>query len=265
MKKIEIDELRELQMQILDYVDTFCRNHDIEYTISGGTLLGAVRHGGYIPWDDDIDIQMLREEYNRFTTLWNRTKSEHPYELVNIESGNNMGYPFGKIHNPKTVTFIDNIERTGVFIDVFPLDYVKNQEDFDDRHNRILRLYAERNLILEFMRRKEGGFNWKRAIRLLFKKRPSKSYNEIAEEINDLAKSNTDTTSPFVYEMIAGTKCKFMMPKELFNQYRTINFENRKYRSVNDYDQYLSLTFGDYMVLPSKKNRKKHMFEPYWK
>ena len=66
MKEIGIGELRELQMQILDYVDAFCRKHDIKYTISGGTLLGAVRHGGYIPWDDDMDIQMLRSEYIRF-------------------------------------------------------------------------------------------------------------------------------------------------------------------------------------------------------
>ena len=74
MKEIQIEELRELQMQILDYIDSFCRSCGINYTISGGTLLGAVRHGGYIPWDDDIDIQMLRDDYVRFTQLWNEKR-----------------------------------------------------------------------------------------------------------------------------------------------------------------------------------------------
>ena len=104
MREIKTEELRELQMQIMDYVDIFCREHGIRYTISGGTLLGAIRHGGYIPWDDDFDIQMLREEYKRFTKLWNQEENTFPYELINMESGNNMGYPFGKVHDKRTIT-----------------------------------------------------------------------------------------------------------------------------------------------------------------
>lgn len=137
MKEIQIQELRELQMQILDYVDVFCRNHDIKYTISGGTLLGAVRHGGYIPWDDDIDIQMLREEYERFTTLWNKESNHENYELVNIESGNNLGYPIGKVHDTRTITYVGGLPRTGVFIDVFPVDKVLDMKDFMKRHKSI--------------------------------------------------------------------------------------------------------------------------------
>lgn len=66
MRKIGMDELRQKQMEVLDYVAAFCDENGIRYWIEGGTLLGAIRHKGYIPWDDDIDIAMLREDYTRF-------------------------------------------------------------------------------------------------------------------------------------------------------------------------------------------------------
>ena len=265
MRQIGVKELRDLQMQILDYVDAFCRKHDIKYTISGGTLLGAIRHGGYIPWDDDMDIQMLREEYNKFTYLWNKEKSDHPYELVNIESGNNMGYPFGKIHNPQTVTYIGKLERTGIFIDLFPVDYVKDQEDFANRHAQVLRLIKERAHIFDKIRLKHEPFNIKLWYRILRNGAPRTTYNQIADEINNVAMMVKDPNSPLVYEMIAGMKCKHPIPTGVFKEYVDIAFENRKYMSVKDYDTYLTLTFGDYMTPPPATEREKHQFHPYWR
>lgn len=265
MKEIKIEELRELQMQILDYVDAFCRKNDIKYTISGGTLLGAVRHGGYIPWDDDMDIQMVRNEYDRFTELWNKSITQHPFEFVSIESGNNMGYPFGKIHNPKTVTFIDGLERTGVYIDVFPVDGVVDEEDFNCRHTQILDLYRQRARVFLKMKQKNGTIGWKQRLLLLLHPAPKKTYNEIAEEINSIAKQNSDKSCEWVYEMIAGTQCKHPMPKSVFEHYVSIPFENRNYMAVRDYDQYLTLTFGDYMTPPPVSKRHVHQFCPYWR
>lgn len=263
MKEIQIEELRELQMQILDYVDAFCRKHGIKYTISGGTLLGAVRHGGFIPWDDDIDIQMLREEYVRFTKLWNSTKEKHPFEFISIESGNSMGYPFGKIHNPKTVTYIGKLERTGVFIDVFPVDNVIDEEDFNIRHSKVMELYRERSVVFERIRYKLERPTLKTWLRMLFSKRSRKTYNEIAEEINKVALEKAKEDAPFRYEMIAGTKCKHPIPKTVFENYTTISFEDRKYMSVADYDTYLTQTFGDYMTPPPASKQIPHHFKAY--
>lgn len=266
MKEIGTNELRELQMQILDYVDAFCRKHDIRYTISGGTLLGAVRHGGYIPWDDDIDIQMKRDEYNRFTELWNKEKVHHRYiELVNIESGNNMGYPFGKVHDTRTVTFLGKYERTGVYIDIFPVDGVKDEEDFRNRHEQIKQLYIQRFHILEKTLSRMESFNLKRFIRMLLHPVPHKTYNQIAEEINTLAQLNSHMNCPYAFEMISGLKCKQPIPTEVFSEYTDIKFENRNYMSVRDFDKYLTLTFGDYMTPPPTKKRTKHLFTAYWR
>lgn len=264
MRLIELNELRELQMQILDYVDAFCRKNNIKYTISGGTLLGAIRHGGYIPWDDDMDIQMTRKNYLLFTSLWNNT-SNHPYELVSIESGNNMGYPFAKIHNPATITIIDGLERTGVYIDVFPVDEVLNEEDFIKRHNEVMELYRQRAIVFENMKKKYGKIGWKQRMILLLHTVPQRSYEEIAEGINNIAALNNDQGGLFFYEMVAGTQCKHPIPKKVFESYSDVRFEDRVYMSVSDYDQYLRLTFGNYMTLPPESKRHGHLFTPYWK
>lgn len=266
MKEISLNELKELQMDILDYVDGFCRHHSIHYTISGGTLLGAVRHGGYIPWDDDIDIQMLRTEYNRFTELWNKEKDHGFLELVNIESGNSMGYPFGKIHDTRTVTLIDGLERTGVFIDVFPLDDVVNEDDFIERHRDILDLYKKRALVFDRMKLKEGHLNLKSRIRLLLSHIPKEAYNDIAEEINSLAQRFSTGKHDFVFELVAGLLCKSPIPSKVFSLYKDIVFEDRTYMSVADTDTYLSHTFGDYMTLPPMEKRVSHHgYMSYWR
>lgn len=265
MKQLTQQELRESQMKLLDYVDAFCRKHEIKYTISGGTLLGAVRHGGYIPWDDDMDIQMLRKEYVRFTELWNASKSEHPFEFVSIESGNSMGYPFGKIHDPRTVTYIGKLERTGVYIDVFPVDNVIDENDFVARHAKVLALYKERGHIFEQMRYANERQSFKTWFRRLFVPRINKTYNQVAEEINTTAKMYENTVAPLRYEMIAGTRCKRPIPKEVFEQYEYIKFEDRKYMAVKDVDTYLTLTFGDYMTLPPVSKRVSHGFIAYWR
>ena len=262
MREIGIKELKDLQLSILDYVDSFCRLHDVKYTLSGGTLLGAVRHGGYIPWDDDIDIQMTRKEYDRFTGLWNNDR--HPFELVNIESGNNMGYPFGKIHDPRTVIFINGIERTGAFIDLFPVDYVASEEDFRVRHAKVAELYSQRNLIFQNMKRKKGTLPWKEVLKLCLKRIPKETYEENAVLINDLAKECVE--GPYMFEMISGLLCKNPIPAKVFESYSDIKFEDRKYLAVTDFDTYLTLTFGDYMTLPPEEKRvSHHYFKTYWR
>ena len=262
MKKIEIDELRELQMQILDYVDAFCRTHDIKYTISGGTLLGAVRHGGYIPWDDDIDIQMLREEYNLFTRLWNNSKEEHPYEFVSIESGNGMGYAYGKVHNPQTVTYVNDVERTGVYIDVFPVDNVKDEADFVSRRKRIKWLKRKEAATIVLATKKSCWFN--RLKCLLISMGKSRTY--YAMRINEIALESDKIDCPLVFEMVAGIKCKRPISKTIFKEYEDIKFENRKYMAVKDYNNYLIATFGDYMVLPPiEKRTREHVFISFWR
>ena len=253
MRCIQTDELKELQMQILDYVDAFCRSNGIRYTLSGGSLLGAIRHKGFIPWDDDIDIQMLRSEYDRFTQLWMKHETNAIYELVNIESGNNMGYPFGKVHDVRTTSFIGKTQRTGVFIDIFPLDKVRDEADFLYRHGRVIRLFKLRGVLFKMMGVDKTGL-------------ATGLYRKVAVRINNIAKRYESDEPAYVFEMTSGLLCKRPMPKGIFESYCDISFEDRQYMSVEDYDAYLTSTFGDYMQLPPKDKQVPHhdaVF--YWK
>lgn len=265
MRTISQEELKELQLSILDYVDAFCKENSIKYTLSGGTLLGAVRHGGYIPWDDDIDIQLLRDEYDRFTDIWNRTKDEHPYELVSIESGNGIGYVFGKIHNPETITYVRGLERTGVYIDVFPVDKVIDDIDFRRRRKKIMNLKRREGAAFLLSTRSTSQISLIQGLKCFFLTF-GKPRTYFAERINNVAKSKNSCDAPLVFEMVAGIKCKKPIPKRVFEEYSDIRFEDRSYMSVKDYDTYLSLTFGDYMTPPPVEKRKReHNFIPYWK
>lgn len=257
MKQLEMSELRELQMQIMDYVDIFCKTNNINYTLSGGTLLGAVRHGGYIPWDDDFDIQMLRSEYSKFTRIWNLQKGNHPFELVNIESGNNMGYPIGKVHNLNTKTAIGNFSRTGVFIDIFPVDGVLDEYDFNLRHSEIKQLYVLRARSLNYLLSKVNKMSLFKRIKA-FVRKPSQSFESFSYTIDTIAKKHSNEECPLVFEMISGMRCKEPMDKKIFETYAPIKFENRTYMAVSDYDTYLRKTFGDYMKLPPVEKRVAH-------
>lgn len=253
MKELQQEELKEVQMRILDYVDSFCRKNDIKYTLSGGTLLGAIRHGGFIPWDDDIDIQMLRSEYNKFTELWKKSHDNPNYELINIESGNNKGYPFGKIQDNRTVSYVGNLQRLGVFIDVFPLDNVEDENDFSKRHNVVKRLFKIRGFVFSLMRRSQVH---------LF----DGLYARLSAKINDVANKKNGKDCPYVFEMTSGLLCKKPMPKSIFKIYKDVKFEDRTYMSVEDYDTYLTNTFGDYMKLPPVEKRVSHHSNSYfWK
>lgn len=264
MKELTTEELKEVQLNILDYVDAFCRKHNIEYTIAFGTLLGAARHGGFIPWDDDIDIQLLRSEYDKLTQLWNEKKNDHPFELVNIESGNNMGYPFGKIHDPRTITLVDNVERTGVFIDVFPIDYVLNEADCQNRSNVINNLCKERMALFSWMRVKESNMPFYKKI-IAFLHKPRKSYEEIAFEISEISKKVSNKTD-FVFDLINGRYSKNIIPSSVYDNYIDIRFEDRVYRSIKDIDTFLTLTYGDWRTPPPVEKRvTHHAFKAYWK
>jgi len=245
MRKIEDDVIKDIMLQIFDYVDKFCKANNISYTMSGGTLLGAIRHQGFIPWDDDMDMQMLREDYKKFTRLWNHKSSQHPYILINLESGNSP-YSFGKIYDPRTIIQDDNgriINNLGVFIDIFPLDKVVNMTDFKIRHSITKKLHVVK-----------------------FKLQLNRIVVLTSWLINIISQLCYSRHFQYYYEMVAGLKCKKPIPKKVFLKYEERVFENRRYMSVVDYDTYLTETYGDYMKLPPHHERiTPHSLAAYWK
>ena len=124
MRKItDIHELRQIQMGILDEVHQYCEAHGLRYFLSSGTLIGAVRHKGYIPWDDDIDIYMPRKDYEQFLREF---KGSEQFKLLNPAKEPHYYYTFAKVVDLRTRMVEDETEgfEIGVFMDIFPVDYV---------------------------------------------------------------------------------------------------------------------------------------------
>lgn len=121
--------LRQMQMRMLEilrHVDSVCRKHDIPYWLSSGTLIGAARHGGFIPWDDDVDIEMLEPDYNRLVALLQNPETAGGYKLCTTGTDPNYLFPYAKLHDPcsriEEATGLDALQRyRGCFIDIFPL------------------------------------------------------------------------------------------------------------------------------------------------
>ena len=141
MKKIEdIQELRQIQMGILDEVHQFCEQHGLRYFLSSGTLIGAVRHRGYIPWDDDIDIYMPRQDYEQFLLTY--TDAKGIYRAINPATEPHYYYTFAKVVDQRTRMVEKETEgyEIGVYLDIFPVDYVTDNLSRRERVFRIKKL-----------------------------------------------------------------------------------------------------------------------------
>lgn len=263
MKKIELEERKLLQLDILSSVHSFCNEQNIKYAIAYGTLLGAVRHGGYIPWDDDIDIVMLREDYDKFLKYF---KSEI-YQVASFETTSDWYLPFAKVYDLRTLIKDRkaNTPSIGVNIDVFPIDDAPNSEEVFIRQRKIIRYLTTCNRIKLFKINQDSSlinnlmgllskatlcvfpkFFFIRKINILTKKYNGKGYSKA------------------VYWASVG-KTMFL-DKSLYEDVSKISFENREFCAITDYDTYLHNTYGDYMQLPPEEKRiSYHTSDAYWK
>ena len=265
MKEIKIEELRTIQMDILQNVHDFCIKHDIKYTLAYGTLLGAVRHGGYIPWDDDIDIAMLRPEYERFM----REYKDDVYRFTECRLDKDVHIGFGKVEDTRTLVIEGgNTKNLGVSIDVFPIDdlcdtyedsvkYVKSY-----KWNWLIRKAKYRELSIV------KSWSKKMAVALLkFICLPFSVHHLTLTNIEKAIK-HTNLQSKFV-----GLLCDVnvnegeIMERAIWSRYQLVTFEDRKYMAISDMNAYLKHVYGDYMKLPPKEQQvPKHDFESInWK
>ena len=271
MHKMTMQELRTCQLNILDFIDGLCKKHNLKYCIDYGTLLGAVRHKGYIPWDDDIDISMLRDDYDKLIEICKK-EPDRRYRLSCVELDPDCMYSFGKFIDTHTVLYelgdTDKGIKTGVFVDVFvydnaPADEAERNRAFDRldflgklRHLQIPRnedSLSIRSLLIIALRK---------IVAVLF---PKQYFTKrIVEAAGKFKKLNTGLVSDFTCQYYNARWC---VDKKIFEEQIEVDFEGKKYKAPKRYDEWLRLQYGNYMKLPSIEEQKaaQHIITAYIK
>lgn len=262
MRKIEVEELRRIQISILDYVADFCDKNGINYWLDAGTLLGAVRHKGYIPWDDDIDIGMLREDYEKFAQLFNAKNQDSQYQYHNCRIDKNWHFPFGKVVDT-TTRFLQDGHEIGINIDIFCFDKAPADEALFQKMYQKRDKLKVLNSIQMSSHPARGGLLRKVAvylIRALLNVWPKYYFiRRIEARARRYENSECTTIGSFTGEYNI-KPCQIEVVAKLTEG----EFEGKTYKIPAGYDQWLTAFYGsDYMQLPPVEKRKRHTFEAY--
>ncbi len=271
-RELTLTEIQAREYELLKQFDAYCKRHGLTYCLCGGTLLGAVRHKGFIPWDDDIDLMMPREDYERLRDL---SRGETVSDCLRVRYPGDAGYPYGfmKAVDTRTVVYERNItrdeQRTGLALDIFPLDrmYVSPWK------NRLLltrvKFWIQVGKVGAGMVRAEKDSLKKRLRNLvMLLLRPIAacvSYEKAMARVDRIA-SGRRTLAPYILGNLGWpNQWKDMFPKEVFDSYVDLDFGADKFPCPVGYDAYLTQLYGDYMRIPKEGERAAHSFRAYWR
>lgn len=264
----EFQKMQRLQTEMMVEFDRVCRKNDIAYCICFGTLLGAVRHQGHIPWDDDADIVMLRENYEKLKKYLSEFNPEICY-FQDHDTDPEYRWGYGKLRKTGTVFIRAGQEhlkcKTGVFVDIFPLDDVPKTlagQVFQDIHCYCLRkiLWSEAGKYSEHGTKKV-------LFSLLSHIKPDKVYRWEQCYVRKSSNESSNGVRVLMFPAIGHLykkesknpwKTIYGMPKRWFTNRAEYEFEGHKLYGIRDYDEFLTYTYGDYMQLPPEDKRDPH-------
>lgn len=243
-----------------------CEENGISYFLCGGTLLGAVRHNGYIPWDDDIDIMLLRPDYLKLLSV---LESSDTYRCLSMYNQNDYFYPFAKVVDLSTEIIEKNsdykIQNYGVYVDIFPIDSLPN--DNEKRHVYYQRMLKIRKAYYLSLSKKipTVGNPLRYAPKFclwIFSR--IKGWKYWLSKIEELANMYSNENSEYVGCVVAGYGEKETYHRFLYDKQIRVPFEEYIFAIPQGYDEYLTCLYGDYMKLPPIEQRvTRHDFIAY--
>ena len=254
-----LKKLHDVELEIIDEFVRICEKHKLNYSLMAGTLLGAIRHSGFIPWDDDVDVCMMREEYDKFIKIAKEELSDK-YYLDCFEYNRDYHLPFAKIRKNNTIFDEEPSHHLknhkGIYIDIFPLENV-NEKGIKMAYFRtfIIKTLVDAILVKYKIRKLKDTRHLVFVIPfLIFGKRCLMRIQNwfITKNKNNKSKYVACEVSSYAFQ-------KEVFLREDFFPTKEIKFEDRKYKVMKEYDKYLSSIYGDYMKLPPKEKRINHV------
>ena len=260
MKELSLDELKVIELDILKVFHAFCVKHNIRYYLAFGTLLGAIRYKKFIPWDDDVDVLVPREDYDRLLKLF---QDNDQYRLFAFERNSKYAYTFAKLCDMTTrleeIYYPNNCVELGVNIDIFPLD---NFDDNLEKAKQEIRRVRKNNARLGYLKVDKPQTNnpikfavWS-VIVAYCKLRGSKYYiRKVLKECDKPEQKGSRYVGPKVWPIWGE---RVIVPAEVFSETIEIEFEGEMFFAPAGYDAYLTGLYGDYLPEPPVEKRKTH-------
>ena len=268
MRKIETQEIREIQMSILDNIAQICKENNLKYYLAYGSLIGSVRHKGYIPWDDDVDIAMVREDYDKLLSIL-KDKNSHKTSWLTVidDTAPDYYYPFSKAIDNRTEIKSDRHQGyQGIWVDVFPIDGLPSSMFkakafiFFCSFLRVVGLAMSTDFSSKTL--SKWTLFYKRFFYALSVIIGKKRICRFVEWVFHRYKVHN---SKLVAILFSGHNFDAIFEKDKLLPQAEYPFENRTYTSFQNYDAYLTQLYGDYMKLPSEEKRITHDFNAWWK
>ena len=257
----KVEQIQEKEIELLKIFDDICQENDLVYYALGGTLLGAIRHKGFIPWDDDMDLGMPRKDYNRFIEIANEVLPEYIEFKIHEDNLNNTS-----IRDLSTEIVFGNTP-CNPFIDIFPLDGYPQNGIYRFVHSRKIlfyRMLSKISVIDQLIERDRGIVenaivNISRILHL------NKVLNttKLNQRLQSVIQKYDFETSPVVGNILGAYREKELVPREVFGKPTRINFSGFMMSAHQQPEKYLGYVYGDYMQLPPEDKRIGHFVGTY--
>lgn len=260
MKALTNEEQKLVRFQILKYIDKICRENNIKYSITGGTLLGAIRHHGFIPWDDDIDVFLTRPEYQKLDAI---LSNNNQYTWLTSKSNPNYNLNFGRLIDKSTKVInsgVKDIDGYGVFVDICVVDGLPDNVIMRTIHvTKVRFLYHARSSATY----DEGQYIPKSVVKKLIKRlfqkyTKSKGMRYWRECLEKTIKRYDFNSGKYVGNVSSQYGRREIMHRTSFDEYIELDFEGCKFMAIKGWEEYLINIYGDYMTLPPLEKRVGH-------